>query len=126
MGIHQERGLTFARIERKTPILRPVLQSYQSSWCGLHCSRDQGEEGPNGQNVSIKRAADGRQRSWKIIDEEIEKYWAKNVSLWNTTMDSKGTTFVIMKNHTSAPVRKERLSPTSKATKNANLNEFVV
>ena len=29
-------GLTFARIERKTPVLRPALQSKQSSLCGLH------------------------------------------------------------------------------------------
>ena len=40
----EEGGLTFARIERKTPVLRPALQSKQSSLCGLHCSRDRGEE----------------------------------------------------------------------------------
>ena len=44
-----------------------------------------------------------------------EKYKAKNGSLQNTSTDSKGTTFVILINHTSAPVRKKRLSPTSKA-----------
>ena len=60
----------FARIERKTPVLRPALQSNQSSLCGLHRSRDRDGGGPNGQIVSIKRAADGRrQRSRKIIDE---------------------------------------------------------
>ena len=38
--------------------------------------------GPNGQIVSIKRAADGRrQTSQKIIGEEREKHWAKNGSL---------------------------------------------
>ena len=72
--------------------------------------------GPNGQIVSVKRAADGkRQRGRKIINEEREKYRAKNGSLRNTSTDSKGTTFVILINDTSAPVRKERLSPTSKA-----------
>ena len=40
-------------------------------------------------------------------------------------MDSKETTFVILKNHTSAPVRKERLSPTSKARREASRNQFV-
>ena len=47
----------------------------------------------------------------KIIDEKKEKYRAKNGSLWNT---SKGATFVILINHASAPIRKERLSPTNK------------
>ena len=32
---------------------------------------------------------------------------------------------VILKNHTSAPVRKERLSPTSKARREASRNKFV-
>ena len=32
---------------------------------------------------------------------------------------------VILKDHTSAPVRKERLSPTSKARREASRNEFV-
>ena len=75
MGIHwEEGGLTFARIERKTPVLRPAIQSKQSSLCGLHRSRDQEGGGPNGQIVSVKRAADGRrQRGRKIIDEEREK-----------------------------------------------------
>ena len=50
--------------------------------CGLHRSRDRGGGGPNGQIVSIKRAADGRrQRSRKIIKKEREKYRAKNGSL---------------------------------------------
>ena len=82
--------------------------------------------GPNGQIVSAKRAADGRrQRDRKIINEKREKYRAKYGSLRNTSMDSKGTTVVILKNHTSAPVRKERLSPTSKARREASRNEFV-
>ena len=127
MGIHQkEGGLTFARIERKTPVLRPALQSKQSSLCGLHRSRDRGKGGPNGQIVSVKRTADGRrQRGRKIINEEREKYRAKNGSSQNTSTDSKGTAFVILKNHTSAPIRKERLSPTSKARREASRNKFV-
>ena len=71
VGIHwEEGGLTFARIERKTPVLRPALQSKQSSLCGLHRSGDRGGGGPNGQIVTVKRAADERrQRSRKIVDE---------------------------------------------------------
>ena len=112
--------------QRKTPILRPALQSKQSSLCGLHRSGDRGGGGPNGQIVSVKRAADGRrQRSRKIINEEREKYRAKNESLRNTSTASKGTTFVILKDHRSAPIRKERLSPTSKARRKASRNKFV-
>ena len=46
-------------------------------------------------------------------------------SLRNTLTDSKGTTFVNLKNHTSALVRKERLSPTSKARTEASQSKFV-
>ena len=92
----------------------------------LHRFGDQGGGGPNGQIVSVKRAADRRrQGSRKIIDEEREKYRAKNGSFRNTSTDSKGTAFVIMINHASAPVKKERLSPTSKARREASRNEFV-
>ena len=127
MGIHlEEGGLTFARIERKTPVLRPALQSKQSSLCGLHCSRDRGGREPNGQIISVKRAADGRrQRSQKIIDENREKYRAKNGSLQNALMDSKRAAFVILIDHTSVPIRKERLSLTSKARGLASRNEFM-
>ena len=87
---------------------------------------DRGVGGPNGQIVSVKRAADGRrQRGRKIINEEKEKYRAKNGSLRNTSTDSKGATFVILINHTSAPITKKRLSPTSKARREASPNEFV-
>ena len=48
-----------------------------------------------------------------------------NGSLWNISTDSKGTTFVILINHRSAPIRKERLSPTSKARREASRNEFM-
>ena len=82
--------------------------------------------GPNGQIVSVKRAADGRrQRGRKTINEEREQYTARNKSLRNTSTDSKGAAFVILINHASAPIRKERLSPTSKARKEASQNEFV-
>ena len=40
-------------------------------------------------------------------------------------MDSQGKTFVILKNHVSTPIRKERLSPTSKARREASPNELV-
>ena len=127
VGINwEEGGLTFARIEKKTPVLRPALWSKHSSLYGLHRSRDRGRGGPNDQIVSIKRAADGRrQKSRKIISEEKEKYRAKNRSIQNISTDSKGATFVILKNHTSVPIRKERLSPTSKARREASRNEFI-
>ena len=100
--------------------------SEQSSLCGLYRSGDRGGAGPNGQIVSVKRAADKRrQRSRRIIDEERERYRTKNASLRNTSTDSKGTAFVILKDHTSTPIRKERLSPTSKATREASRNEFM-
>ena len=82
--------------------------------------------GPNGQIVNTKKAADGRrQRSRKIIDEKRKKYRAKNESLWNTSTDSKETTFVILINHASAPLRKEKLSPMSKAREKASGSKFV-
>ena len=49
---------------------------------------------------------------------------AKNRSLRNASTDSKGTTFVILKNHTSASVRKKRLSPTSKARREGSRNKI--
>ena len=82
--------------------------------------------GPNGQIVSVKRAADGRrQRGRKIINEEREKYRVKNGSLRNNSTDTKEATFVILKNHTSAPIRKERLSPTSNTRREASRNQFM-
>ena len=61
MGIHlKEGGLTFARIERKTSILRTALQSNQSFLCNLHHCKDRRGRGSNGQIVSIKKAADGK------------------------------------------------------------------
>ena len=98
----------------------------QSSLCGFHCSGDQGGGGPNGQIISIKRAADGRrQSSRKIIDEEREKYRAKNGSLQNTSTDSEGTAFVILIDHKTSPIRKKRLSHTSKVRREASRNKLV-
>ena len=78
---------------KDTSIQTSALQSKQSSLCGLHNTGDQGGGEPNGQIVSVKRAADEtRQRSRKIINEEREKYRAKNESLQNTSTDSKATT----------------------------------
>ena len=43
IGIHRkERGLTLARTEKKTPVLRPALQSNQGLKCSFHSSRDRG------------------------------------------------------------------------------------
>ena len=40
-------------------------------------------------------------------------------------MDLKGVTFVVLKNHTSASIRKERLSATNKERREASRNKFV-
>ena len=85
-----------------------------------------GEEDQMARSLALKRTADGgRQRSREIIDKQREKYRAKNGSLRNTSTDSKGTTFVILINNASAPIRKEILSPTSKARREASRNEFM-
>ena len=41
----------------------------------------------------------------------------------NTLTNSKGVTFVIMKNHTCASIRKERLGSTSEARREESLTE---
>ena len=61
----------------------------------------------------------------EIVDEKIETNRAKSGSLRNTSIDLKQETSVILKNHASTPVRKEGLSPTSKAIKEAIRNMFV-
>ena len=82
-----------------------------------------GTEGEEDQIVSIKKVSDRRrQRSRKIVDEEREK----NRSLQNTSTNSKEATFVILKNHASTPVRKERLNPTSDARREASRNESMI
>ena len=115
--IHQEeRYLTVGRIERKPLALKSAFQSNQSSLCSLHRSGDQGKGGLDGQVVSIRRTCDGRsQRSIKIIDEKREKSRTKEGSSRNISTYSKEVTFVILKNHARATIRKERLSSTSKA-----------
>ena len=108
------------------PVLKPALQSNQCSLCGLHRSRNREGEGLDGHIVSIKRAADERKhKSRKIIDEGREKYRTKNGSLRSTSTDSKETTFVILINHASAPIRKERLSLMSKTRSEVSQNTFV-
>ena len=94
--------------------------------CGLHSSGDREGGEPNGQIVSVKRAADRKKkRSRKIIDEEREKYRVKNGSLRNVSTDSKIMNVVVLINHASAPVRNERLSPMSKARTEASQNNFM-
>ena len=64
-------------------------------------------------------------RSREIINKERENNRAKNGSLRNTSTDSNEMTFVILKNLASTPIRKKRLSPTSKARKEASRNQFM-
>ena len=110
VGVHsREGGLTFAQIKRKTPVPRPALQSKQSSLCSLHCNEDRGREGPKAGRSLMKR----------------EKYRAKSGFLQNTSTDLKGANLVILINYASAPVRQKRLSPTSKARREASRNEFM-
>ena len=54
-----------------------------------------------------------------------EKYRANNRSLQKTSTDSKEAAFVTLINHASTPIRKKRLSPTSKARREASRNKFV-
>ena len=125
MGIHQKEGrLTVTRIERTTPVLRPAIQSNQISLSGLRSSRNRrGKKRTSWPGRQHKKAADGRrQRRKNIIDVEREKYRVKNESLRNT---SKKTTFLILINHASAPVRKKRLSPSSNVRREASWNECV-
>ena len=110
LAFSEDTCLEKERVRSKTPVLRPALQSKQSSLCGLRLNGDRVGGGPNGQIVSVKSAADRRrQRSREIIDEKREKYRTKNGSLLNTLTGWKATTFVILINHTSAPIRKKRL-----------------
>ena len=55
-------------------MLRPALQSKQSSLCGLHRSGDRGGRGPNGQIVSVKRAADeeGREAGRLLMERKVQ------------------------------------------------------
>ena len=49
-----------------------------------------------------------------------QKNRANNELKYNNSANSKGTTFVISKNHTNAPSRKKRLSPLIKAKTEAS------
>ena len=84
-----------------------------------------GTEGEEDQMARSSAADERRQISREIIDEKREKYRTKNGSLQNTSTDSNGTTFVILKNHASASIRKEILSPTSNTRRDASRNKFV-
>ena len=86
---------------------------------------DRGGGGPNGQIVSVKRAADGRrQRSRKVINEKRKVQGQKRILAEHLDrLERNG--FVILINHRSAPIRKERLSSTSKARTEASRNQFV-
>ena len=66
---------------------------------------------------------EGREAGRSLMKRE--KYRAKNRSLQNTSTDLKEAAFVTLINHRSAPIRKERLSPTSKARREASRNKFV-
>ena len=52
-------------------------------------------------------------------------YRANNGFFRNTLTELKRATFVILKSHASALIKKERLSSTSKARREASRNEFV-
>ena len=49
-----------------------------------------------------------------------DKNTGKYESLQNISTDSKEATFVILKNHANAPIKKKKLSPTSKARRKAS------
>ena len=61
----------------------------------------------------------------RLLIKKEKSTVAKNKSLQNTSTGSKGTIFVILKNHSSTSVRNERLNPTSKARREDSRNEFV-
>ena len=83
-------------------------------------------EETDGVVFSIKIAAhERRQISRKIIHEKTVTNRAKNASLWNTARTPKGASFVILKYHTSAPIRKKRLSPMSKARRKTIRNKYM-
>ena len=56
-----------------------------------------------------------------MINEEREKYRAKNGSLRNTSTDSKGATSVTLKNHASVPVKKEKIESNEQSKKGGQL-----
>ena len=59
--MQREKGLTFARVERKTVVLiRPCPSRIRAPCVASTAVGTDGGGGPNGQVVSIERAADGR------------------------------------------------------------------
>ena len=87
----------------------------------------EGEEDQMARSSAVREQLmeEGREAGRSLIKRE-KKYRAKNGSLRNTSANSKGAAFVILIDHTSAPVRKDRLSPTSKAKREASRIQFVV
>ena len=67
------------------------------------------------QQYSDKRS--NRNGAPRVASTAVGTEVVENGFLRNISTDSKKTTFVILKNHTSAPIRKKELSPTSKAKK---------
>lgn len=127
MRVHRKKGgFTFARIERKTPVLRPVHQSIQSILCCLVSDRDSGRGGPDGHIISIKRTADRRRkRERQVINKEREKDRTKDGSLGDTTADSKRSTPVTINRNTGTAIREEGLSPPHKAGRKARQKKFI-
>ena len=56
---------------------------------------------------------------------KTEKSTGPRMDLENTSTNSKGTAIVILINHASTPIRKERLSTTSKARREVSRNELM-
>ena len=68
MGIHREVGLTFAPIERKTPVLRPAIELKQRSLCSLHSSWDR-----KGRGQMTRSSASQKQLTEKVETQEDHK-----------------------------------------------------
>ena len=68
MEIHREEGLTFALIERKTPVLRPAIQLKQRSLCSLHSSWDH-----EGRGQMTRSSASQEQLTEKVETQEDHK-----------------------------------------------------
>ena len=76
--------------------------------------------------TNIKRVADGSsQRRREIVDEREISTEPTTNPCETSRQTRKGATFVILKNHASAPVRKERLSPTNKARRKEFQNKLL-
>ena len=69
------------------------------------------QQGPRGEEDQVARSSaqreqlkeEGREAERSLMKKR-EKHSAKSGSLQNTSTDSKGATFVILKNHASAPI----------------------